>query len=85
MALSLLVYTLGQRMLRQNLASQEAKIRHQTGKATSTPTLRWVFQMFQAVHLIVLEGVRYISNPTKERQRILCFLCPNCQKYYLLI
>jgi hypothetical protein len=79
------VYTLGQRLLRQNLASQEATIRHQTGKATSTPTLRWVFQLFQAVHLIVLNGMRHISNLTKERQRILSFLCPNCQKYYLLI
>lgn len=85
MALSLLVYTLGQRLLRQNLALQEATIRHQTGKATNTPTLRWVFQLFQAVHLIVLEGVRHISNLTKEKQRILSFLCPNCQKYYLLI
>jgi len=85
MALSLLVYTLGQRLLRQNLAAQEAAIRHQTGKQTSTPTLRWVFQMFQAVHLILLEGVRHISNLTKERQRILSFLSPECQKYYLLI
>ncbi len=85
MALSLLVYTLGQRLLRQNLAAQETTIRHQTGKQTSTPTLRWVFQMFQAVHLIVLEGMRHISNLTKEKQRILSFLCPNCQKYYLLI
>jgi transposase len=85
MALSLLVYTLGQRLLRQNLAAENATIRHQTGKATSTPTLRWVFQMFQAVHLIVLKGVTHISNLTKERQRILSFLCPSCQKYYLLI
>jgi transposase len=85
MALSLLVYTLGQRLLRQNLAAQEATIRHQTGRATSTPTLRWVFQMFQAVHLVVLAGVKHISNLTKERQRILGFLSPHCQKYYLLV
>lgn len=85
MALSLLVYTLGQRQLRKNLASEKATIRHQTRKQTSTPTLRWVFQMFQAVHLIVLKGVSHISNLTKERQRILSFLSPHCQKYYLLI
>jgi transposase len=85
MALSLLVYTLGQRLLRKNLASQETTIRHQTGKQTSSPTLRWVFQMFQAVHLIVLAGHKHISNLTQERQRILRFLCPSCQKYYLLI
>lgn len=85
MALSLLVYTLGQRLLRQNLAAQQATIRHQTGKQTSTPTLRWVFQMFQAVHLIVLAGAKHISNLTRERQRILGFLSPKCRKYYLLI
>jgi transposase len=85
MALSLLVYTLGQRLLRQNLAAEKATIRHQTGKATSSPTLRWVFQLFQAVHLIVLKGVKHISNLTKERQRILSFFCPSCRKYYLLV
>lgn len=85
MALSLLVYTLGQRLLRQNHVTQKATIRHQTGRATNTPTLRWVFQMFQAVHLVVLDGVRHISNLTKERQRILSFLSPQCRKYYLLV
>lgn len=85
MALSLLVYTLGQRLLRQNLAAQEATIRHQTGKQTSTPTLRWVFQIFQAVHLVVLDGANYLSNLSRERQRILHFLSPNCLKYYLLV
>lgn len=85
MALSLLVYTLGQRLLRQNLIAEQATIRHQTSRATSTPTLRWVFQMFQAVHLIALGDLKHISNLTKERQRILSFLSPSCRKYYLLI
>ena len=85
MALSLLVYTLGQRCLRHSLASQQATIRHQTGKPTSKPTLRWVFQMFQAVHLILLADQQHISNLTMERQHILGFLCPACRKYYLLI
>jgi len=85
MALSLLVYTLGQRCLRHHLASQQATIRHQTGKPTSKPTLRWVFQMFQAVHLILLADKQHISNLTMERQHILSFLFPACRKYYLLI
>lgn len=85
MALSLLVYTLGQRCLRHNLANQQATIRHQTGKPTSKPTLRWVFQMFQAVHLILLADQQHISNLSLERQNILGFLYPACRKYYLLI
>jgi transposase len=85
MALCLLVYSLGQRLLRQNLQAQEATIRHQTGKQTHKPTLRWVFQLFQAVHLFILEGMKRLTNLTKERQRILSFLSPSCRKYYLLL
>jgi transposase len=44
MGLCLLVYTLGQRQLRQALAYCEETIPNQLKKPTSTPTLRWVFQ-----------------------------------------
>ncbi|UCH24392.1 MAG: IS1634 family transposase, partial [Trueperaceae bacterium] len=46
MALSLLVYTLGQRMIRHNLAEFEGSVPDQKGKPTSRPTLRWIFQLF---------------------------------------
>ncbi|MEJ7814779.1 MAG: IS1634 family transposase [Rubrobacter sp.] len=52
MGLSLLVYALGERALRRALKEAEAKVRHQTGKLTDRPTLRWIFQLFQAVHLL---------------------------------
>lgn len=85
MALCLLVYSLGQRLLRQNLAQQEATIRHQTGKQTRKPTLRWVFQLFQAVHLLMIESLKCLSNLTDERKQILSFFAPSCRKYYLLL
>ena len=66
MGLCLLVYSLGQRFLRKSLEEQEETIRHQSGKRTNRPTLRWVFQMFQAVHLLVLDGQKLISNLTDE-------------------
>ncbi len=84
MGLCLLVYSLGQRKLRQALARAGDTIADQRGKPTDRPTLRWVFQCFQAVHLLHMAGTKQISNLTEERLLILNFLGAPCQKYYLL-
>ena len=84
MGLCLLVYTLGQRQLRQALAHARETIPNQLKKPTSTPTLRWVFQCFQAVHLVNLENQQQVSNLTDARLWILRFLGSACQKYYLI-
>lgn len=85
MGLCLLVYTLGQRALREALQAAGAKIRHQTGKQTARPTLRWVFQLFQAVHLLKIGEEKRISNLSEERAAILGYLGPSAQRYYLLL
>jgi transposase len=84
MGLCLLVYALGERSLRQALEQSGASIRHQRGNPTQRPTLRWVFQLFQAVHLLSVDGTKQISNLTEERRSILDFLGSNCRRYYLL-
>ena len=84
MGLSLLVYSLGQRALRLALAQAQETIPNQLGKATSSPTLRWVFQCFMSVHLLTIGGIKQISNLTSERCHILQFLGSSCRKYYLL-
>lgn len=84
MGLCLLVYALGERSLRQALTQAGEGIRHQKGKPTQRPTLRWVFQLFQAVHLLNVDGAEQISNLTEERRSILGFLGNGCQRYYLL-
>lgn len=84
MGLCLLVYTLGQRQLRQALVNAEETIPNQLKKPTSTPTLRWVFQCFQAVHLVHLNHQIKVSNLTDARLRILSFFGNPCQKYYLI-
>lgn len=83
MGLCLLVYALGERSLRQALARAGETIRHQSGKSTGRPTLRWVFQLFQAVHVLSVDGVRQISGLTEERRSILGFLGGGCRRYYL--
>ncbi len=84
MGLCLLVYALGERSLRRALQESGASIRHQTGKPTQKPTLRWVFQLFQVVHLVSGDGAEQVSNLTEERRSMLGFLGQRCQRYYLL-
>lgn len=84
MSLCLLVYNLGQRQLRQALAHKAQTIPNQLGQPTATPTLRWVFQCFMAVHLVVVQDVEQIVNLTNERQHILKFFSQACRRYYLL-
>ena len=84
MAVALMVYTLAQRQLRQSLAQAQATLPDQRKRPTQTPTLRWIFQCFQAVHLVWIEGKARVSNLTPERLKILRFFGAPCQKYYLL-
>ncbi len=78
------VYTLGQRQLRQALADAQETIPNQLKKPTATPTLRLVFQCFQAVHLVHLNYQPQVSNLTDVRLWILGFFGNPCQKYYLI-
>lgn len=84
MSLCLLVYNLGQRELRNSLKRIKIGIKNQLGKLTYSPTLRWVFQCFQGIHLLILNGINQIINLTSERHFILTCLPSSCQKYYLL-
>jgi len=84
MSLCLLVYNLGQRELRNSLKRIKIGIKNQLGKLTISPTLRWVFQCFQGIHLLTLNGINQIVNLTLERSFILNCLPSSCLKYYLL-
>lgn len=84
MSLCLLVYNLGQRELRNSLKRIKVGIKNQLGKLTISPTLRWVFQCFQGIHFLTLNGINQVINLTSERHFILNCLPSSCQKYYLL-
>ena len=73
MALCLLVYNLGQRQLRIALKTQKASVKNQLKKPTESPTLRWIFQCFQGIHILITQGVDRILNLTNEHCRILQF------------
>ena len=84
LGLCLLVYSLGQRELRRHLRESKTGLKNQLGKLTETPTFRWVFQCFQGIHFVVLQGVKQVVNLTEEQKLTLSFFPPSCQKYYLL-
>jgi transposase len=82
MGLCLLIYSLGQRELRRQLSSAKTGLKNQLGKLTDRPTLRWIFQCFQGIHLVFLSGVRQVVNLTEERRLTLSFFPDSCEKYY---
>ncbi|NEP06102.1 MULTISPECIES: hypothetical protein [Okeania] len=42
----------------------------QIGKLTEHPTLRWVFQYLQGIHLFTINGRKQVINLTSERSFI---------------
>lgn len=82
MSLCLLIYNLGQRELRNNLKKSNNLVKNQVGKLINNPTLRWIFQCFQGIHLLKINDNQQIFNLTTERSFILRFLPYSCYKYY---
>jgi transposase len=85
MGLCLLVYTLAQRHIRNALKESKSTIKNQLGKATDRPTLRWIFQCFQCIHLVIINQEEHISNWNKDRDFILRLLPDDCLRYYQLV
>lgn len=86
MCLCLLVYMIAQRYLRQRLEQARASVPNQLGKPTRAPTMRWIFQLFEGVHLLIhktLKGVEEIVlNMNSVRSHVLAILGPPFEKIY---
>jgi hypothetical protein len=65
--------------------NSKSTIKNQLGKATDRPTLRWIFQCFQCIHLVILNQEEHISNWNKDRDFILSLLPDDCFRYYQLV
>jgi transposase len=52
MTLALLVYSVTQRRLRQQLAEHQETVPNQIHPPTPSPTLRWVFQLLEGIHRV---------------------------------
>ena len=84
MGLCLMVYSLGQREVRYQLSIAKTGIPNQLGKLTERPTLRWIFQCFQGIHLLIYQGIKQVVNLTEQRLLTLKFFAESIQKYYIL-
>jgi transposase len=84
MTLALMVYSLGQRQLRRALEQADSTLPNQKGKPTARPTLRWILQCFQSVHLVFIDGIKSRIQLTSRQTLILQFLGSSSQKYYFL-
>ncbi len=69
---------------RTNLKQNNTGLKNQLGKLTDQPTRPWIFQGFQGIHVVVLNGVKQIVNLTDSRVETLNYFSQYCQKYYIL-
>jgi len=87
MTLSLLVYSIAQRRLRNNLAEQSEVLPNQINLPSKQPTLRWVFQLMEGVNLveILIHGVctRLIDGLCDLKRKIIGLFGETVRNIYI--
>jgi len=87
MTLSLLVYSIAQRRLRNKLAEQNEALPNQINLPSKQPTLRWVFQLMEGVNLveIVINGVctRLIDGLCELKRKIIGLFGEKVRSIYM--
>jgi transposase len=85
MTLCLMVYNAGEYEIRETLKSKNETVLNQVGKATSKPTMRWLFQRMNGINLVNLPGQgTYITGLTEEKKKILRLFGPEVARLYNL-
>jgi transposase len=86
MGLSLLVYSLAEKKIREMLKKSEKTISDQVGNPTGTPTLRWIFQLFEGVLMFMnrdgTEVTYQAMNMDDDLKLIVDLLGPAVKKMY---
>ena len=88
MTLALLVYSVAQRRMRHQLASQHDTLPNQIGQPEARPTLRWVFQLLEGINRVTLAVQGHVTivmeGLTALRRKILqLFGQKVCQIYQI--
>ena len=75
MTLALLIYSVAQRRMRRQLESIGETVPNQINQPTSRPTLRWVFQMLEGIHRVLIsvgdQVTCFMDGITDLRKKIL--------------
>ena len=86
MGLSLLIYALAEHHLRQQLLDKDQSIPDQKGKPTQNPTMRRVFQMFEGIHILIIQTEhfrkRMVTNVQEVHLQVATLLGEPILKFY---
>lgn len=88
MGLSLLIYSLAEHKLRQALKEMQATVPDQRRKPTENPTIRWVFQLFEGLDILLMKQkgevmLRQLLNVRPVQEQVITLMGPQIQKCYL--
>lgn len=89
MVLALLIYALAERQLREALLENNETIPDQKGKPTQTPTIRWIFQVFEGIDVLSIWqderlAARQLLNLRPVHRQILNLFRKAVQNCYLI-
>ncbi|HVN54366.1 MAG TPA: IS1634 family transposase [Anaerolineaceae bacterium] len=89
MGLALLIYALAERQLRLALEKNSETIPDQKGQPTATPTIRWVFQLFEGIDLLSIwvngqRTSRQVLNLRPIHRQVLQLFGPRVCQCYLI-
>jgi len=86
MVLSLLVYSIAQRRLRNKLVLLKSTLPNQINQPVQNPTMRWIFQLFEGINYVTLiigdVTTKIIEGMNTLRSRVIELLSPNVQAIY---
>jgi transposase len=83
MTVCLLVYAALEYRLRQALVEADTSVPDQKGKPTQRPTMRWVFQLFVGIHVLLIEGqAAMVLNLKPPQWQVIQLLGPPYQALY---
>jgi transposase len=87
MVLCLLVYRLAEHRLREQLAATGQTVPNQLKQPTDRPTMRWIFQCFEGVSLVVVQSLggpphRDLAGVKPLHVQVAALLGPSCEKRY---
>ncbi|TWX70391.1 IS1634 family transposase [Colwellia sp. C1TZA3] len=70
MTLCLMVYNTGEYEIRETLKKENETVLNQVGKATSKPTMRWLFQRMNGINVLFFQGKgACITGLSEEKRR----------------
>jgi transposase len=88
MGLSLLIFSLAERKLRKALKEMNATVPDQRRKPTQRPTIRWIFQIFEGLDILLVKQngeviLRQLLNLQPAQEGVITLLGLQVQKCYL--